>query len=132
LTTFSKQFPTAPPATYSLTLGQDEAITGGTFKSLVGRFDVFYPLPLSSASDVYKFIFLFATANLRLSKATAIPTFALQNPNANGVTVQPFDPNLAVITVPNTRDTYRIGVGVDLLNLYQTIKTKGKGTTPTP
>lgn len=127
LTTFDKDNPLSPPATYTLSLGQDEAITGGTFHSVVGKFDVFYPLPLTS-TDAFKFIYLFGTANLRLSRATSLPTFALQNPNANGITVQPFDPNLAIITLPNTRDTYRIGVGVDLLNLYTTIKTKGQGT----
>jgi len=126
LTTFDRDAPLAAPATYALSLGQDEAITGGHFQSVVGKIDVFYPLPLSGPGGAYKCIYLFGNVNLRLSKATNIPTFALQNPNANGVTVQPFDPNLAVITVPSTRDTYRIGIGVDLVNLIQSIQTKGK------
>jgi hypothetical protein len=78
---------------------------------------------MGTSTGAYKFIFLFATANMRLSKATNIPTFALQNPNATSATVQPFDPNLAVLTVPSTRDTYRFGVGVDLVNLIQSIRT---------
>ena len=31
----------AAPGMYSFTMGQDEAITGGVFRSVVGRFDVF-------------------------------------------------------------------------------------------
>ncbi len=119
VTTFDKEKDEVlvPPATYTLSFGQDEAITGGAFTSVVGKIDVFYPLHIPGTDAKYKFLYLFANANLRLSKATSIPTFALQNPNANGITVQPFDPNLAVITIPSSRDTYRFGVGIDLLNL---------------
>jgi hypothetical protein len=131
ITTFDKGQPLAPPATYTLSFGEDEAITGGIFRSVVGKIDVFYPLPLSGASGKYKFLYLFGNANLRLSKATSIPTFALQNPNDNGTTVQPFDPNLAVITIPSSRDTYRIGAGVDLINLIQSIAGNDK-VTPKP
>jgi hypothetical protein len=126
LTTFDRDQPLAAPATYTLLFGQDELITGGHLQSVIGKIDVFYPLPISKTGGAYKFVYLFGNANLRLSKATSIPTFALQNPNANGVTVQPFDPNLAIITVPSKRDTYRIGAGIDLVNLIQTIQTKGK------
>jgi len=131
VTTFDKNPSSlAPPATYMLSFGQDEAITSGHLTSVVGKVDVFYPLPLSFATKdkgsmtpgAYKFLFLFGTANLRLSKAANIPAFALQNPNATSTTVQPFDPALAVITAPSTRDTYRFGVGVDLVNLMQSIK----------
>lgn len=112
-----------PPATYTLSFGEDESITGGIFRSVVGKIDVFYPLPLPGSTQNFKCIYLFGNANLRLSKATNIPTFALQDPNANGVTVQPFDPNLAIVTVRSTRDTYKIGVGVDLIGLFQSVKT---------
>jgi hypothetical protein len=123
VTTFDKGDALAPPASYTLTFGEDEAITGGLFTSVVSKIDVFYPLPLGPSDKwTYKFVYLFGTANLRLSRATEIPTFALQDPNANGVTVQPFDPNLAIVVVRNTRDTYRIGFGVDLIKLVQAWK----------
>jgi hypothetical protein len=128
--TFDKGAPLAPPATYTVSFGQDEAITYGKFTSVVGKIDVFYPLPLGTPTGAYKFIFLFATANMRLSKATNIPTFALQNPNATSATVLPSDPALAVITVPSTRDTYRFGVGVDLVNLIQSIWPPATTTRP--
>lgn len=121
-----------PPATYTISFGEDEAITGGIFRSVVGKIDVFYPLPLPGTTQAYKCIYLFGDTSLRLSKATTIPTFALQNPNANGITVQPFDPNLAIVTVRSTRDTYRIGVGVDLISLFSSIKGSVSNTNPKP
>lgn len=124
--TFDKDSPLAAPATYALSFGEDEAITGGIFRSVVGKIDVFYPLPLSGVSGKYKCVYLFGTVNLRLSKATPVPTFALQNPNANGTVVQPFDPNLAIVTVRSTRDTYRFGAGVDLINLIQSMTGQDK------
>jgi hypothetical protein len=127
LTSFSKGQPLAPPSMYTFTVGQDEAITAGVLHSLVGRFDVFYPLPVSSTGD-YKCIYLFGTANLRLSRAKNVDPFVLNNPNIDPSTgkpvatpIQPYDPNVALVTVGSTRDTYRIGVGIDLVNLIQSI-----------
>ena len=117
--TYDKDQPLAAPGTYTFTVGQDESITGGIFRSVVGRFDVFYPLPLSGDAGKYKFLYLFGTANLRFSKAANIPTFALQDAPDS---VHPYDSNVALITVRTTRDTYRIGAGIDLVNLIQTIK----------
>jgi hypothetical protein len=127
VTTFPKD--NTPPATYTFTAGQDEAITGGIFRSVVSRFDVFYPMPFPGANNAFKSFYLFGTSNLRLSTARNVPTFALQNPNAPppgsttppATLVQPYDPGLAVVTVRSTRDTYRIGVGVDLIGLITTL-----------
>jgi hypothetical protein len=128
ITTFDKGHNFAPPATYMFALGQDEVITGGELHSLVGHFDVFYPLPISGDMGKYKCVYLFGTANLRLSRATKLDTFVLQNPNASSLVVQGFDPNVAIVTVPSTRDTYRIGVGVDLVNLIHSICNTAKST----
>jgi len=86
VTTFDMDEPLVPPATYTLSFGQDEALTGGTFTSVVGKIDLFCSLHIPRTDAEYKIVFLFANANLRLSKATSIPTFALPNPNANGIT----------------------------------------------
>jgi len=128
VSTYDDAAPLAPPGIYTISFGQDEAITGGRPLSVVGKIDVFYPIhiPKGSTDGKYDFFFLFGNANLRLSKAVSNPTFALQNPNAGGTTVQPYDPNLAVITVSSARDTYRIGVGVDLLHLIQAFKQQPK------
>lgn len=120
LTTFDKDQPLAPPGTYTFTVGQDESITGGIFRSVVGRFDVFYPLPTAVTGGKGKFVYLFGTTTLRFSKAANLPTFALA---AAPSSVLASDPAVALVTVRSTRDTYRIGAGIDLVNLIQTIKT---------
>jgi hypothetical protein len=119
---------------YTFSVGQDEVITGGIFRSMVGRFDVFYPLPVNG--KVFKSIYLFGTSNLRLSKAKNIDAFVLNNPNIDPSTgkpwadasgnplppkVQPYDPSVALVTVRSTRDTYRVGAGVDLISLIQSM-----------
>ncbi len=117
VTTFDKDQPLAPPATYTFSAGQDESVTGGILRSVVGRFDVFYPLPIGGATGKYKFVYLFGTATLRFSRTAAIPALALQP-----ASVQPSDANLALVTLRSTRDTYRIGAGIDLINLVQSIR----------
>ena len=117
----------APPATYTATFGQDELITGGRFRSVVGRFDVFYPLPLTKGDTKADFIYLFGTANLRLSAAKNLDAFVL-NPSAATAAASP---NMAVVTIASTRDTYRIGVGIDVISMIQSFKPKlpaGAGT----
>ncbi|MFL6465685.1 MAG: putative Ig domain-containing protein [Bryobacteraceae bacterium] len=107
----------AAPATYTFTLGQDEAVTGGRFRGLVGRIEVFYPLPITGqANDVYKFLYLFGTTSLRLTRANNETPLILQ-PAAG---VNGYDPGVAIVTAPSNRDNYRIGIGVDFVNLFKT------------
>lgn len=78
-----------------VTVGQNEAITGGRFQGAVLRFDSFYALPVSSAN----FLYLFGTAIVRAS------------PRAPG-------------TGSDTgRDVYRIGVGVDFFQMLKALRT---------
>src|SRR5581483_7433060 len=56
------------PQTFAATIGQDEAITGGSFGTPVLRVDAFYPLPVAQANGRFQFLYLFATAAFRLSK----------------------------------------------------------------
>jgi hypothetical protein len=76
-----------------VTLGQNEAITGGTLHGAVLRIDGFYALPVTSTN----FLYLFGTAMLRASPHPA--------PGDSGV------------------DTYRIGVGVDVIQMLKALRT---------
>ncbi len=118
LTTFELDKPYAPPATWTLTLGQDESITGGILRSVVARIDVFYSLPVGKADGRYKFLFLFGTANLRLNSDTGDTPLILQK--APDVPLS--DGRVAIVTSRSTRDTYRIGLGIDVLNLLRSWK----------
>ena len=113
--------PYSPPATYSFSIGQDEAITGGSLRAAVAKFDVFYPLPLSvpqkitgsnsqNATAKVRILYLFGNAGLRLSRAGDITPFVLQQAPT---TIRGDEPGVAIIATPSTRDVYRIGIGVD-------------------
>lgn len=123
LTRYNAQpgMPYSPPATYSFTIGQDEAITGGSLRGAVAKFDVFYPLPLGlpqkitgrnsqNAPAKVRILYLFGNAGLRLSGAGNITPFIL---NQAPTTIRGDEPTVAIIPTPSTRDVYRIGVGLD-------------------
>lgn len=78
-----------------VTVGQNEAITGGRFQGAVLRFDSFYALPLSGTN----FLYLFGTAIFRAS------------PRAPG------------IGGDTGRDVYRIGIGVDFFQMLKALRT---------
>jgi hypothetical protein len=119
VTTFGRKLSGEAPGMYTVTVGQDELITGGRFHSVVGHFDVFYPLPIDIGG--FKFLYLFGTASMRLSKAKSAPALVLQPATGSGVPTFP-DPSIAVFSAPSTRDVYRLGVGIDLMNVLSKIK----------
>ena len=78
-----------------VTVGQNEAITGGRFRGTVLRVDSFYALPLTPGN----FLYLFGTAMVRAS------------PRAPGAASD------------GGRDSYRIGVGVDFFQMLKALRT---------
>lgn len=123
--TFEKKRPFAPPATYTVTLGQDQLITEGGYKGAVVRADVFYPLPIGHKDGKFEMLFLFATANLRISKPQNGVPLALER--MSNVPLHQND--VAIVAVPSARDTYRIGVGIDFVNLFNSWRNKAKAAT---
>lgn len=104
------------PQTYSVTLGQDELITGGSLRSVVARIDGFYPLPLNTSDGRFQFLYLFGTASLRLGRGQNVTPLVLAGAPS---TVTGTENNVAIVSTPSNRDTYRIGIGVDLVNLVR-------------
>jgi hypothetical protein len=115
---YSKFHPQAveSPQTLTFTLGQDELITGGQFQSIVARFDAFYPLPVGRPNGQWRFLYIFGTASLRLSTGDDKTPLVLQRAPD---TVNAYDNTVTVVAKGSTRDTYRIGIGVDLVNLMR-------------
>ena len=114
ISTFELNRPYAPPATYMITFGRDQLITEGTYKGVVARADVFYPLPIGKKDGKFQFLFLFGTANLRINKPANLDVLALEpmvKEDGKTPSVNLFDPRVLVISRPSARDTYRIGVG---------------------
>ena len=115
LSTFETRMPYAPPGSYMFTLGQDQMITEGGYRGAVAKIDVFYPLPIGKDDGRFKFLFLFGTVNMRISKPQNSTPLALE-PAAD--TIKIYAPTVGVISAPSARDTYRIGAGVDFVNLF--------------
>lgn len=110
----------APPAaTYTLTAGQDEAVTGGRLRGAVGKIDVFYPLPLTIKG--FRWVYLFGNAALHLGRSRDLGAFDLAPAPA---TVSGSDPGVVIVAVPANRDAYRIGIGVDAVALVCAFGTK--------
>jgi hypothetical protein len=103
-----------PGAMLDVAVGQNEAVSGGKLRGLVLRLDGFYPLPVSDKSIFY----LYGTALINLRRQATISDPVILATAPSNVTV-PAD-NVFVITSPQSnRDVYRIGIGVNLIELFR-------------
>lgn len=103
-----------PGGMFDVTLGQNEAVTGGRLRGMIIRFDGFYPLPVSDRSILY----LYGSALINLRKRADItdPIFLTTAPSNTSFPAE----NVFVTTSkPSNRDLYRIGIGVNLLELLR-------------
>jgi hypothetical protein len=110
----------SPPATYEVMVGQDEAITGGVMRGAVARFSCFYPLQIPGTNDTgdqFRFLYLFGTASLRAGRGYNHDPFILQP----ATDINGYDPGVVLITTRSNRDTYRVGIGVDFVNLFKSM-----------
>lgn len=106
------------PAIFDFVIGQNEAITE-SLSGYILRLDGFYPFPIKGAD----FIYLYGTAQLKLGKQqnkTPIP-FILAP--ATSITIPNNDTAIVQINdspfLRSNRDRYSIGLGVDIIKLYQ-------------
>jgi len=103
------------PAMLDITFGQSEAVTGGKLVKFVLGIDGFYPLPFP---DKYRFLYLFGTAKFKVGGPKRIETPFILNTAASSVSVT--DTTVFIADPqPSNRDFYRIGFGVDLLELFR-------------
>lgn len=109
-------------------IGQNEAVTGGTFRTdgkraWVVRLDTFYPLPFRAAN----FLYLYGNVLLKIGQGGPridVPLFLDTAPGEIQIT------NDTVFIPPPeqqpsrlNRDYYKIGVGVNLTDLFNRNKT---------
>jgi hypothetical protein len=114
------------PATFDITYGFNESITGGRIRGGVVRLEGFVPLPYSNASWVY----LFGTGMFKPGAHAIVRTPFLLDAAPAGTL--PTDPNAVVITTPQAdRDYYRVGVGIDLIDLIASWR-RGNTKSQTP
>ncbi|HEU4836768.1 MAG TPA: hypothetical protein VFS90_20205 [Pyrinomonadaceae bacterium] len=122
------RFKNSFPSVVDLAFGQNEAVTGGTFRqdgkrSWVVRLDAFYPFPLRAAN----FLYLYGSAVFKIGQGGPridVPLFLDTAPGEIQIT------NDTVFIPPPeqqpsrlNRDYYKIGVGVNLTDLFNRNKT---------
>jgi hypothetical protein len=120
----SKELVYKSPAMIDLSLGLNDAATGGQMglKNLVFRLEGFLPLAINDNIN----IFLFGTAILKTShtKITYPKIFDL----AEADVIFPA-PNVIQIDDPElNRDYYRIGIGIELYSLFKDLGKTSKST----
>lgn len=104
------------PASVDMVFGQNETVTGGSLRGTVFRLDGFYPLPYNPT----KFLYLFGTADILFGGPKGHSAILLQ-PATNNPTVP--DPSILLLSTPQlSRDHYRLGVGIDFLQLIDSFK----------
>ena len=117
------------PALLDVMLGQNEGVTGGRLKSdltdaegkLIGRkrsyvlrLEAFYPFPLKETS----FLYLFGSAMMKVGGGgVKIDTPLILDTAQSNILVTNDDVFVAP-TLQTNRDYYRLGIGVDLIDLF--------------
>lgn len=100
------------PAVLDVTFGQSEAVTGGRLRGGVFRLEAFYPFPLREAS----FLYFYGSAFMKIGgRQTIRRPYALVRPET---TVRLTDDNVFIRERQFNRDFYRIGVGINLTDLF--------------
>ena len=113
------------PETFDITYGFNESVTGGRIRGGVLRLEGFAPIPYANASWIY----FFGTGIFKpgAHAITANPFILDQAPAGT----LPTNPNAVIIPTPQAdRDYYRIGVGIDFIDLVNTIKSSKKNSPP--
>lgn len=102
---------TRRPAVFDCTIGGNESITGGSSGGVL-RFEAFIPLQVLNKVTVY----FFGTMLLKLAPAqTSTPLFLEPAPEDTPFPAE----NILFITRSETsRDFYRIGIGIDIRNIF--------------
>ena len=119
----------AYPGILDITAGQDEQVTGGHLSNWLLRLDAAYPLPFLPGT------YIFGGVNSAfLKNQNTAPVFL---PGTSTTAIS--DPSVFQVQVPlRNRDNYRLGLGVDLLQVITRAKQgsnknqAGTGTTPPP
>lgn len=112
-------------------VGQNEAVTGGTFSGPVIRVEGFVPLAFGGEKAMNNVFYFFG--NMQLATNPPFDTFRLDSIRRDfgadrvflkpAVDIVPSNPLVSVVnTNPLNRDFYRLGVGIDFLRLVKNLQ----------
>jgi hypothetical protein len=109
------------PASVEFSLGQNEMVTSGHLSGWVGHVAATHPLTFTAGGKSVT-AYLFGEATMGFTRAAPIAPITLAPAIVNSSPVPLTDPGVYTISVPaNRRDTYRIGIGVDLLSVVESL-----------
>ncbi len=118
------------PGLIDITVGQNEAVTGGVRRGLVMSLDGFYPLPVDNRANA---VYLFGAA--RLQRVKALDGLVERDPVIlkGAATVQLPSAAVYLHTLTHderTRDDWRLGVAVDLIRLFTPLQSSSTASQP--
>jgi len=110
------------PGTFDVTFGQNAAYSGGVAHDWLVRTELFFPLPFSPYFHIY-----FTTwTHLTGHNHSTLPLILDPAPTTTMLTT----PGVQLVQVPElNRDFYRIGMGIDLVQLLKKLTSKPATTT---
>lgn len=104
------------PGIIDLSFGKDEAVTGGHFNKWLFRVEASYPLPFVKGLHVFGSVY---TGGKNQQKPP-FNALTIQSPNNNSDNpIQSDATTFRFPTQPLSRDYFRLGVGVDLIQLFK-------------
>jgi len=106
------------PATFDIAGGFNESVTGGRVHGAVMRLEAFLPIPYAKASWVY----LFGTGLFKPNTKPRISRPFLLDPAPTGTSLTA-PTTFVVVTPQSDRDYYRVGVGIDFVQLVDKVRT---------
>jgi len=107
------------PSIFDVTFGQNAAVTGGHMHKFVMSFEGSYQLPLKSA------LYIFGSANLKFGGDRFVKTpYVLDLVADPKITLT--SSGVVTTTRQLNRDSYRLGFGIDLVELFKPTKTDTK------
>ncbi len=108
------------PGTIDLTVGKDEAVTAGHMSTWLFRLDANYPLPFYQGIHLFASMYTGITGN---QKTQPYNSYSINTP----VTGASNDSNTFRYALqPLNRDYFRVGIGVDLIQLFKKTSSGGQ------
>lgn len=100
------------PSMLDLTFGQNSAVTGGQLRHFVFGIDGSYQLP-------FKGIYIFGSTNLKVGGSKTSKTPFVLDPVDASQNIKLSNPDVVITSRQLNRDVYRLGLGVDLVELFR-------------
>ena len=109
------------PASVEFSVGQNEMVTSGHLHGWVGHVATVHPITFTANGKSIT-AYLFGEATTAFTRAAPVAPVTLAPALSNASPVPITDPGVYTITVPsNRRDIYRIGIGIDLLSVLESL-----------